>query len=94
MKLRIRLAVATILAYSLLAVGFQSPSVQEITILHFNDLHARLTADGGRGGFAHLVTLLKEERAASRNSITLFGGDLVQGTPVSTLFQGTPLRTF
>src|SRR5262249_31723034 len=74
-----------------IALTSQTNTVRDITILHFNDLHARLTPDEGRGGFAHLATLLKQERATAKNSITLNGGDLVQGTPVSTVFQGVPL---
>ena len=65
--------------------------IHELTILHFNDLHDRLLPDPDRiGGVAHLATLLKRERAAARASLTLHGGDLVQGTPVSTLFEGLP----
>src|SRR4029453_19432731 len=69
----------------------QSP-VPELTILHVNDLHARLTPNAdGLGGFAHVATLLKRERAAAPASITLHAGDLVQGTPVSTMFEGVPV---
>lgn len=42
------------------------------------------------GGVAQLATVLKRERAAASASITLSGGDLVQGTPVSTMFAGLP----
>src|SRR4029453_7413360 len=69
----------------------QSP-VPEFTILHVNDLHARLTPNAdGLGGFAHVATLLRRERAAAPASITLHAGDLVQGTPVSTMFEGVPV---
>src|SRR4029077_13813179 len=74
-----------------LASGCRHSSVHELTILHFNDLHDRLLPDpDGRGGVAHLATLLKRERAAAHASLTLHAGDLVQGTPVSTLFEGLP----
>jgi 5'-nucleotidase/UDP-sugar diphosphatase len=70
----------------------QPGSVRDFTILHLNDLHARLTpAPDGFGGFAHVATLLKRERAAAPASITLHAGDLVQGTPVSTMFEGVPV---
>jgi 2',3'-cyclic-nucleotide 2'-phosphodiesterase (5'-nucleotidase family) len=87
----IRLVVAALFLSVSVSLGVQTATLHDITIFHFNDLHARLTSDSGRGGFAHLATLLKQERATTKNSITLFGGDLVQGTPVSTLFQGLPV---
>jgi 2',3'-cyclic-nucleotide 2'-phosphodiesterase/3'-nucleotidase len=37
-----------------------------------------------------MATLLQRERAAARASLTLNAGDLVEGSPVSTLFQGLP----
>jgi len=74
-----------------LLAGCRPSTVHELTILHFNDLHDRLLPDpDGKGGVAHLATLLKRERAAAHASLTLHAGDLVQGTPVSTVFQGLP----
>jgi 2',3'-cyclic-nucleotide 2'-phosphodiesterase (5'-nucleotidase family) len=74
-------------------LGLVQPGfVRDFTILHLNDLHARLTpAPDGSGGFAHVATLLRRERAAAPASITLHAGDLVQGTPVSTMFEGVPV---
>jgi len=75
----------------LLLAGCRQSTVHELTILHFNDLHDRLLPDSdGKGGAAHLATLLQRERAAASASLTLSAGDLVQGSPVSTLFKGLP----
>ena len=75
----------------MLLSGCRQSTVHELTILHFNDVHDRLLPDAdGIGGVAHLATLLHRERAAARASLTLSAGDLVQGTPVSTVFQGVP----
>lgn len=43
------------------------------------------------GGFAYLATAVREQRAKSQAALYLNAGDLVQGTPVSTLYQGLPI---
>jgi 2',3'-cyclic-nucleotide 2'-phosphodiesterase (5'-nucleotidase family) len=63
-----------------------------LTILHVNDLHARLSPDEhGRGGFARLAGAIERECAAVEACLVLDAGDLVQGTPVSSLFRGVPI---
>ena len=67
-------------------------AVERFTILHLNDLHARLVPDEqGRGGFAHVATAIESEKQKSEHSIVLHAGDMVQGSPVSTIFLGTPV---
>jgi 2',3'-cyclic-nucleotide 2'-phosphodiesterase (5'-nucleotidase family) len=66
--------------------------VRPLTILHSNDLHAHLTPDDRDiGGFARLATAVRREKADCVACLYLNAGDLVQGTPVSTLFHGTPV---
>ncbi len=66
-------------------------AAQPVTILHLNDLHARLLPDAnGLGGFAYVAAAIEKERAAAPNALVLHAGDMVQGTPVSTLFEGVP----
>jgi len=86
----VRILISGLLWASL--VSLPQNSARDLTILHINDLHARLTPNAdGLGGFAYVATLLKRERAAAPASITLHAGDLVQGTPVSTMFEGVPV---
>lgn len=67
-------------------------SVRTLTILHTNDLHARfLPSDAKQGGFAEIATVLRDQRKGCTNCLTLDAGDLVQGTPVSTIFKGVPV---
>jgi 5'-nucleotidase/UDP-sugar diphosphatase len=76
----------------LLACAARGQEVRRLTILHTNDLHARFLPDTNhRGGFAELATLVRKERAGCKHCLFLNAGDLVQGTPVSTLFKGTPV---
>ena len=66
--------------------------VSQLTLLHVNDLHARLLPDeNGIGGFAHLKTAIDREIETSESALVLHAGDMVQGSPVSTIFEGTPL---
>jgi 2',3'-cyclic-nucleotide 2'-phosphodiesterase (5'-nucleotidase family) len=67
-------------------------NLRPLTILHTNDLHARFLPDGRqRGGFAQLATVIRREREGCHGCLLLNAGDLVQGSPVSTLFRGLPV---
>lgn len=80
------------LLFLLLAAAALAQDVRKLTILHSNDLHARLLPDSNnRGGFAHLATAVRRERQGCTGCLYVHAGDLVQGTPVSTLFKGTPV---
>lgn len=75
------------------ACGGAGNDVRSITILHTTDLHARFLPDAeGRGGFAYVAAAIKQERAkAPASTIVLHAGDFVQGTPVSSIFEGLPV---
>jgi 5'-nucleotidase/UDP-sugar diphosphatase len=66
--------------------------IRSLTILHTNDLHAQLvpTAEG-LGGFAYLAAEVRHQREGCTSCIFLNAGDLVQGSPVSTLYNGAPV---
>ena len=74
-------------------VAFPSAAeVRSLTILHINDLHARLMPlENHRGGFAYLATAIRRERANCKDCILLNAGDVAQGSPVSTIFHGLPV---
>lgn len=79
-------------AVTLLAATPLAAEVRSLTILHVNDLHARISPlENRNGGFAFLATAIRKERAGCHDCILLSAGDLVQGSPVSTIFHGLPV---
>jgi 5'-nucleotidase / UDP-sugar diphosphatase len=81
-----------LLALALLLCSSGLAEIRSLTILHTNDLHAKTTPlDNRKGGFAYLATAVRQERQGCRDCLFLFAGDLVQGTPVSTIFHGLPV---
>jgi 2',3'-cyclic-nucleotide 2'-phosphodiesterase (5'-nucleotidase family) len=80
------------LAALLLFAAPAAAEVRTLTILHLNDLHSRLMPlENKRGGFAYLASVIRRERANCRDCILLNGGDVAQGSPVSTIFHGLPV---
>jgi 5'-nucleotidase/UDP-sugar diphosphatase len=80
------------LALALLACAPLTAEIRSLTILHTNDLHARMMPlENRHGGFAYLATVIRRERAGCNDCILLNAGDVAQGTPVSTIFHGLPI---
>lgn len=80
------------LAALLLFTASPAAEVRTLTILHLNDLHSRLMPlENKRGGFAYLASVIRRERANCKDCILLNGGDVAQGSPVSTIFHGLPV---
>jgi 2',3'-cyclic-nucleotide 2'-phosphodiesterase (5'-nucleotidase family) len=73
-----------------------------LTVLFFNDLHGHLMpfeikGDQGVeevGGIARLATVIRQIREENRrkqvHTLVLVAGDILQGTPMSTVFKGEP----
>jgi 5'-nucleotidase / UDP-sugar diphosphatase len=81
-----------VLALSLAMTACLRAEVRTLTILHTNDLHARISPlENKNGGFAYLARVIERERANCRDCILLNAGDMVQGSPVSTIFHGLPV---
>ncbi|MBM3761184.1 MAG: bifunctional metallophosphatase/5'-nucleotidase [Acidobacteria bacterium] len=73
-------------------VALAQDSVVDLSILHFNDFHSRLSPSSqGIGGAAYLATAIKRERANCPRCLLLNAGDNAQGSPVSTIFRGLPV---
>ncbi len=87
MKINVRRLLFVLLASSLIV---HAEDIRSFTILHTNDLHAHLMPDeNGLGGFAYIAAEVKHQREGCAACIYLDGGDLVQGSPVSSIFHGT-----
>ena len=84
--------IGTALAALLLLVSAQlTAEVRSLTILHTNDLHARLSPlEDHHGGFAYVAAVIRHERAHCTDCILLNAGDIAQGSPASTIFHGLP----
>jgi len=79
-------------ALLLSGVLFAAENLKPLSIIHTNDLHARLLPmDDGRGGFAYLATAIRKEKEGCGHCLVLNCGDLVQGTPVSSVYKGIPI---
>lgn len=91
------------LAAAALCVSAGSTLAYELTILHTNDFHSRFepiskydspcsaedNTDGKCfGGYARLVTAIKDARERNPNSILVDGGDQFQGTLFYTYYKG------
>ena len=63
-----------------------------VTFLHVNDVY-QISPGRAGGGFGELMTLLKQERARSANSVTTLGGDLLSPSVMSGLTQGAQMIT-
>jgi 2',3'-cyclic-nucleotide 2'-phosphodiesterase (5'-nucleotidase family) len=76
----------------LAALAVQAQELRRLSIIHTNDLHARFLPDDKKlGGFAYVAAAINEQRKGCKHCLVLNAGDLVQGSPVSTMFKGTPV---
>ncbi len=94
---RNRLFLVSFLAVLLAAQAFAG---QYVTILHFNDFHGHLLPDApdkaghSKGGLARIATMVDQTRkwnqAHDIPTLLLEAGDILQGTPLSTVYKGEP----
>src|SRR5436190_10671865 len=81
--------IAAVLVVVLLPVAALGQTTR-LTFLHTNDNY-EIVPTRGWGGFAQLMTVLKEQRAASTNPLTTFGGDLLSPSIMSGFHRGAQM---
>ena len=79
-------------AVSLCVTAHADQTENEITVLFTNDLHSHLLpsanedGDGEYGGYARLMTLIREQKAQNPNAVLLDGGDFSMGSLFQTAY--------
>ena len=91
-----RITALALLLLTLLSVcvlpGVGAPAEEEITILFTHDLHSHLlpskneNGEGEYGGYARLMTLIKEQKALAPDAILVDGGDFSMGSLFQTAY--------
>ncbi len=63
-----------------------------LTILHTNDTHAHISPDkDGVGGYATIAGYVQQVKSKQNDVLVLDAGDVLTGTVVSSVFEGTPI---
>jgi 5'-nucleotidase / UDP-sugar diphosphatase len=65
-----------------------SAGTKKITILHTNDIHARVEESKEGIGYAKLSTLVKQQKASNPNTLLVDAGDTFHGQTIANLVRG------
>lgn len=82
----------------LIAYAENTSAEKEITILFTNDLHSHLlpsvneNGKGEYGGYARLMTLIKEQKEKAADAILVDGGDFAMGSLFQTVYSSEALE--
>jgi 2',3'-cyclic-nucleotide 2'-phosphodiesterase (5'-nucleotidase family) len=79
-----------VIAFIVTLAGSALAQTATVTFLHLNDIY-EISPLQGRGGFAPLITLLRQERAKAADSMTTLGGDLIASSMMSGIPKGTQM---
>jgi 5'-nucleotidase/UDP-sugar diphosphatase len=60
----------------------------ELVLLHTNDFHGSLMADGGRGGLAEVAAFVRAVRAVNPQVLLVDAGDFNTGSALSNMYDG------
>lgn len=76
----------------LVIVGLSYARTEKLVILHTNDMHAELFPNReNKGGFANIADYFKYVKRKNDKVIILDAGDMTQGSPVSSYYNGYPI---
>jgi len=84
------IAIATMAFAALSPIASQplAPQGVKITILHTNDVHARIVASKTEIGYSKIATAFAEMKAANPNTLLVDVGDTFHGLPIANIDQG------
>lgn len=86
------LALLSLLSLCILPHAESAPAGDEITVLFTHDLHSHLLpsanedGEGEYGGYARLMTVIKEQKAMDPDAILVDGGDFAMGSLFQTAY--------
>ena len=94
--------IAAAILFSSTLLVFCGSDKTDVTILHFNDFHAQITplkvkwtpqmswrSAPKSAGIARMIYKIKQLK--NKNTLVLNGGDMLMGSPFSTIFKGKDL---
>ena len=90
--LALLLTLLTLLSLCAVPVAAESSAEDELTILFTHDLHSHLlpsaneSGEGEYGGYARLMTVIKEQKALDPDAILVDGGDFAMGSLFQTAY--------
>ncbi len=77
---------------SFISASMTHADIVPLTVLTVNDFHAHLLPDEqDTGGAARIAAYFKQIRSQEGHVLILNAGDMVMGTPVSSIFKGVPI---
>ena len=65
--------------------------LKQLVIVHTNDFHGHISEENEYAGAARIAAFVNMVRQENNAVLVLDAGDAISGTPVSTLFKGTPI---
>lgn len=86
-----RLAKITFLILMCCYSAISTADIHSLVILHSNDFHGHIQQEGNYAGAAKIAAFIKRMKNNRDDVLVVDAGDAVSGTPVSTLFRGTPV---